>query len=269
MPVILMGIFWWIFVINYALMAINRMIFLYILTATILNSALGFIGKFLFWLKDSWLNKLLIYFIAFSAGALIGGAFFHLLPEALEFYDPIIAFSITAVGFVFFMIIEGYFHWHQCERCETHPFSYIMLVGDGIHNLIDGLIIAASFLININLGIITTAMVIIHELPQELGLFGSLIYGGHQKNKALIYSFLAQSTVVIGGITGFFLSKQIETLTEFLISFAAGGFIYIAASDLVPEVHKSYEGNAKKSIALIFALFLGIFFMVGLTFFGK
>jgi len=264
-----MVIFWLDFRLKCALITLNHMIFLYILAATILDSTLGFIGKLLFWIKDSWLEKLLIYFISFSAGALIGGAFFHLLPESLEFYDPITAFSITAIGFVFFMIIEGYFHWHQCERCKTHPFSYIMLVGDGIHNLIDGLIIAASFLVDTNLGIITTVMVIIHELPQELGLFGSLIYAGHQKNKALIYSFLAQSTVVAGGIIGFLLSRQIETLTGTLISFAAGGFIYIAASDLVPEVHKSYHGNMKKSVALITALFLGIFFMISLTFFGE
>jgi zinc and cadmium transporter len=245
------------------------MIFTYILIATILDSLLGFVGKLLFWLKDSWLDKLLIYFIAFSAGALLGGAFFHLLPEGLESMNPEMVFTITLVGFLFFVIIEGYFHWHQCEKCKAHPFSYVMLVGDGIHNFIDGLIIAAAFLIDVRLGIITTIMVIIHELPQELGLFGSLIYAGHKKNNALIYSFFAQSTVIIGGIIGFFLSRQIEILSGFLISFAAGGFLYIAASDLVPEVHKSYKGNIKRSVSLIFSLLFGMALMYFLKIFGE
>jgi len=243
------------------------MIFLYILAATILDSALGFVGKLLFWLKDSWLNKLLIYFIAFSAGALLGGAFFHLLPEGMELIGAEKLFFMVIAGFLFFTIIEGYFHWHQCEKCETHPFSYVMLIGDGIHNLIDGLVIAATFLADIRLGVITTVMVIIHELPQELGLYGSLIYAGHKKNNALLYSFLAQSTVIIGGILGYILSNQVEKLSGFLISFAAGGFIYIAASDLVPEVHKSYKGDLKKSFSLMTALFLGIVIMFALKYF--
>lgn len=199
----------------------------------------------------------------------MGGAFFHLLPEGLETMRPEVVFLVTLLGFLFFVIIEGYFHWHQCEECETHPFSYVMLVGDGIHNLIDGLIIAATFLADFRLGIVTTAMVIIHELPQELGLFGSLIYAGHKKNAALIYSFFAQSTVIIGGIIGFLIANKIEIISSYLIAFAAGGFIYIAASDLVPEVHKSYKGNIRKSISSISALIFGIVLMYLLKIFGE
>lgn len=244
-------------------------IFFSIIIATVLDSLLGFTGKLLFWLKDSWFNKLLIYFIAFSAGTLIGGAFFHLLPEGIELIGAENLFLITVAGFLFFAIIEGYFHWHQCEKCNTHPFSYMMLIGDGIHNLVDGIIIAASFLVDIRLGIITTIMVLIHELPQQLGLFGSLIYAGHKKNKALVYSFFAQSTVIIGGIIGFFISNTTEQFSGALISFAAGGFIYIAASDLVPEVHKSYKGNLTKSALLTLSLFFGIAVMYLLKLFGE
>jgi len=244
-------------------------IFIYILLATILISLLGLAGKFLFWIKDNKLQKLLIYFVAFSAGALLGGAFFHLLPEGLEIIGETKLFFITIIGFLFFMIIEGYFHWHQCEKCETHPFSYTMLIGDGIHNLIDGLIIAATFSSSIQIGIIITLMVMIHELPQEIGLFGSLIYAGHKKSKALWYSFLAQLTVILGGMIGYLISEKIEILSGFLIAFAAGGFIYIAASDLVPEVHKSYKGNFKKSVFSILTLFLGISLMVALKYFGE
>lgn len=244
-------------------------IFFYILIATLVDSLLGFAGKLLFWLKDSWLNKLLIYFVAFSAGALLGGAFLHLLPEGIEIIEPEKLFLIVIIGFLLFAIIEGYFHWHQCEKCDTHPFSYMMLIGDGIHNLIDGIIIAASFLVDIRLGIITTIMVLIHEFPQQLGLFGSLIYAGHKKNKALVYSFFAQSIVIIGGIIGFFISNTTEQFSGALISFAAGGFIYIAASDLVPEVHKSYKGNLTKSALLTLSLFFGIAVMYLLKLFGE
>ena len=241
-------------------------IFFYILIATILDSLLGFAGKFLFLIKDKWLNKLLIYFIAFSAGTLIGGAFFHLLPEGIELIGVENLFLITVVGFLFFAIIEGYFHWHQCEKCETHPFSYIMLFGDGIHNLIDGIIIAASFLIDLQLGIITTIMVLIHELPQQLGLFGSLIYAGYKKNKALINSFFAQSTVIIGGIFGFFVSKSTEQLSGLLVSFAAGGFIYIAASDLIPEIHKDNRLISAIGSYLLFLLALAFMYFIKIYF---
>lgn len=244
-------------------------VLIYILIATITDSLLGLVGKLFFWIKDKWLDKLLIYFIAFSAGALLGGAFFHLLPEGLELMGSMKVFMLATVGFLSFLVIEGYFHWHQCEKCETHPFSYMMLIGDGVHNLIDGLIIAATFITDIRLGMVTTAMIIIHEFPQELGLFGSLIYAGHNKNKAMLYSFFAQSTVILGGLIGYLISAQTEALSGLLIAFSAGGFLYIAASDLIPEVHKAYKGDIKKSISLISILLFGIVIMIGLKYFGE
>jgi len=213
-----------------------------ILLALIINSLLGFIGLI---------------------------AFFHLFPESLEFLSPMEFSFYALLGFVLFLLIEGYFHWHQCKKCDIHPFSYVMLIGDGIHNFIDGLIIAASFFISISLGAITTLMIILHEAPQELGLFGSLVYSGHNKNKSLFYSFIAQSTCILGGLIGYFLSFTINIVSPFLISFAAGGFIYISASDLIPEIHKAYKGDVKKSLCLIGFLFLGIILMYGIKFIGS
>ncbi|MBU4352694.1 MAG: ZIP family metal transporter, partial [Nanoarchaeota archaeon] len=145
--------------------------FLWILTATIINTLLGLIGLTFFWVKDKVLNNLTIYLVAFSAGSILGGAFFHLLEDSFSFLPVSSAITFVFIGLITFMLIEGYFHWHHCKKC-SHPFTYMMLIGDSVHNFIDGLIIAASFLLDIRLGIITTILIIIHELPQQLGLFG-------------------------------------------------------------------------------------------------
>lgn len=135
-----------------------------------------------------------------------------------------------------------------------------MLIGDAIHNFIDGLVIAVTFLLNVNLGIVTTLMIMLYETPQELGLFDSLVYAGFTR-RALVLSFVAQTTCILGGIIG--------SLSPFLTAFAAGEFVYIAASDLVPEVHKAYKGDVKKSIALLFSLIFGIVCMLSIhLFFG-
>jgi zinc and cadmium transporter len=239
-------------------------IIIWILLATLINSLLGLIGIFSLLINKKLLGAVLKYLIAFSAGALLGGAFFHLLPESLEHLLPINVFGYALIGFVLFLLVEGYFHWHLCEKCEAHPFTYLMLIGDGIHNFIDGLVIAATFIISIPLGIITTLMIMAHEVPQEVGLFGVLVYGGHKKRKSLIYSFLAQSTSILGGIIGFLISAKAVVFSHFLIPFAAGGFIYIAASDLVPEMHKMYKGEFRKSISIISFFAIGVLLLLAI-----
>lgn len=234
---------------------------IWILIATIANSLVGFIGVISLWLSDRLMNKLLVLLMAFSAGTLLGGAFFHLLLEGVEKLEPMAAMAYALIGFILFFFIESYFHWHRCEHCE-HPFTYLMLIGDGIHNLIDGLVIAASFFVSPWLGFVTSAMIIAHEVPQEMGLFGVLIYGKQKKPKALWYSFLAQSTCIIGGVIGYFLSARAEAFSNFLLPFAAGGFIYIAASDLIPEMHRLHEGNLKRALLSIIPFLLGIGLML-------
>lgn len=236
---------------------------IWILIATLANSLIGFIGVISLWLNDRIMNKLLVLLMAFSAGTLLGGAFFHLLAESVEKIDPFNAMAYTLIGFIAFFFIEGYFHWHRCSHCE-HPFTYLMLIGDAIHNLIDGLVIAAGFFVSPWLGFITALMIIAHEVPQEMGLFAVLLYGKHKKPKALLYSFLAQSTCIIGGVIGYFLSARAEVFSHFLLPFAAGGFIYIAASDLVPEMHRMHEGNLKRAMLSIVPFLIGIGLMIAI-----
>lgn len=234
----------------------------YIILATIINGLVGLIGILTIWVKEKSLQKFLIVLVAFSAGTLMGGAFFHLLVESLEAMEAMTVFGYTIMGFVFFFLIERILHWRHCHEsvCNVHPFSQLILIGDGIHNFVDGLIIAASFMVSIPFGFLTTLMIILHEIPQEIGDFGVLVYGGYKRMRALGFNFLAQLTSVIGGIVGFFFIYTPESV-GFLLPFAAGGFIYIAASDLIPELHK--EEDLKKSL-LSFAFFiLGILFLFG------
>jgi zinc and cadmium transporter len=238
------------------------MILAWILGATFIVSLMAWIGIISLALKARLLNKILLILVGFSAGALMGGAFLHLLPEALEeagLHEGL-CFSVL-IGFSLFFLIERFLKWHHCHKgkCPVHTFTYMNLFGDGVHNFIDGLIIAAAFLVNIPFGAVTTIAIISHEVPQEIGDFGVLVYGGFTKFKALFYNFLSALTAVVGAISGYFLSTAIEWIVPFLIPFAAGGFIYIAASDLIPELHK--EIDLKKSVYSFGFFLIGIIFM--------
>jgi len=238
-------------------------ILLWILGATVANSLIALAGAFTLSLSREKLDKIVFALVGFSAGALLSGAFFHMLAEALEEMETTTAFTYLFVGFILFFIIERALHWHHCHKgeCDVHAFSYLILIGDTVHNFIDGLVIAASFMVGTGFGIVTSVLIMGHELPQELGDFGVLVYGGFSRKKALFYNFLSQLASVAGGIVGFFVAVT-TGFSMVLLPFAAGGFIYIAASDLIPELHK--EQSVKKT-ALAFAFFIiGIAFMLGL-----
>jgi len=198
--------------------------------------------------------------VGFSCGALIGGAFIHLLPESLEemgqAYQAVLYYTI--VGIIVFFIMEKFLYWRHCheEKCPIHTFVYLNLIGDGVHNFIDGMIIAGSFIISYSIGIATTFAVIFHEIPQEIGDFGVLVYGGLTKAKALAYNFVSALTAVAGSLVTYYLASYIQGMDTFLVPFAAGGFIYIAATDLMPELHK--RSQAKESLIQLLALLTGI-----------
>jgi len=196
----------------------------------------------------------------------MGGAFIHLIPESIEKFMPAGVFINVLIGFVLFLLVEKVLHWRHCHhgKCEIHTFAYMNLVGDMVHNLIDGLVIAAAFVTNIHLGITTTIAVALHEIPQEIGDFGVLVHGGFKKTKALFLNFLTALTAVFGGIIGYFLANYSKLTAELLLPFAAGGFIYIAASDLIPEIRK--ETQLKKSILYFGVFILGILLMAGVKF---
>lgn len=226
-----------------------------IILATVVTSLISLVGIFSLWCKDKFLKKIVMILVALSAGTLLSGAFFHLIPESLEVLSPNGVFLNVMLGFVIFFLMERLLYWHHCHegKCDVHPVSYLILIGDGFHNFIDGIIIGVSFMVGIPFGIVTTLLIIAHEIPQELGDFGVLVHGGFSKSKALFYNLISQLTSVIGGILGFFLSSKIEGLIPFILPFAAGGFIYISASDLVPELHK--EPKLGKSL-LSFGFFI-------------
>ncbi len=220
------------------------MVLAYIVIATILISLIAFIGIITFVIKEDLLQKLLFVFVSFAAGTLIGAAFLHLLPEAMEkIQEPINAFIFTLFGFTLFFVLEQFICWHHCHKVPSKhtikPVSYLILFSDAVHNFIDGLVIAGSFLVSISLGIITSFAIAMHEIPQEIGDFGVLVYGGFSRKKALIVNFISALTAILGGIFGFYLSAYMQNISAFLLPFAAGNFIYISAADLLPEIkHK-------------------------------
>lgn len=238
-------------------------IFFYILVSTFLISLISFIGVLFFFLRENLLNKILLILVAFSAGALLGGAFLHLIPEAidrvgLEETSILKIFLYLLIGFCAFFILENFIRWHHhhvIQHPEIMPFSYLILISDSIHNFIDGLIIAGSFVISFPIGLVTTLAVVLHEIPQELGDFGILVYSGFKKTKALFLNFLSGIFAIFGGMVGFLASEKIGESIIFLLPLAAGGFIYIAASDLLPEIKQ------KVSWIYFFVFLLGIVLM--------
>jgi zinc and cadmium transporter len=230
-----------------------------ILIAVFIVSLISLVGIFLL-LREKVIKKYLFYLVSFAAGTLLGAAFLDLLPEAFisGFKESVSVFII--IGILSFFILEKFLHWHHHHtgKREVHVFNYLNTIGDGLHNFIDGAIIAVSFLNSAELGIVVTIAVIAHEIPQEIGDFAILIYGGWSKLRALIINFLTALTAVLGALFAYFYSGFIENSGLYLTSFAIGGFIYIAGTDLIPEIHK--EKNIKKSsiqfVLLIFGIFL-------------
>ncbi len=235
-----------------------------ILVSTLLISLGALVGVFTLALKEKLLEKILLNLVSISAGALMGGAFFHLLPEALESLSADLSFSLTLLSFILFFLIEKIFHWRHCHKghCEAHTFGLMNLFGDSLHNFLDGLIIAAAFGAGKSLGIATTLAIALHEIPQEIGDFGVLLYSGWEKKKALLANFLVALTVVLGGVLGFYLATISAVFIPYLMPVAAGGFLYIASSDLLPEIRK--ETNFKKSLSSFLLFLLGIAMMYGL-----
>jgi len=241
-------------------------LWLYTILSVVIVSLISFVGILTLTIKQKNLNKFLIYFVSFAAGALFGDAFIHLIPEAIEKVGLVIQVPVyILLGITFSFIAEKIIQWRHChgdQKC--HPFAYMNLLGDGVHNLIDGLIIASSYLVSIPIGLATTLAVIFHEIPQEVGDFGVLLHGGFTKSKALLLNFLSALTAVAGAVIALLLNNFIPNMTNFLIPFAAGTFVYIAGSDLIPELHK--ELSLKKSFIQLILFVLGIFVIYSLTY---
>ena len=246
-------------------------VWLYAIVSVLVISLVSFAGLFTLSLKVKSLQKILLYMVSFSAGALFGDVFLHLLPEVIEEtggFTLFISFSVL-FGIVLSFLVEKVVQWRHCHHHpkhggHVHAFAQMNLIGDGVHNFIDGLVIGASYLVSIPVGLSTTLAVLFHEIPQEIGDFGVLVHGGYTKGKALFFNFLTALTAFLGVILALVLSRYVEGLTMFLVPFAAGGFLYIAGSDLIPELHK--EIGPKKALLQLIAFLLGILVMALLLF---
>jgi zinc and cadmium transporter len=237
---------------------------------------MSFIGIITLIFKRNLLEKLVMVLVSFAAGALLGGAFLHLLPEAVHEGGPV--FLMTLLGIILFFMIELYLYWYHCHaghihkhkhkdrKCPVKPMGYLNLIGDGVHNFIDGIIVATAFIVNIELGIITTIAVVFHEIPQELGDFGVLIHSGFSRAKALFFNFLSALTAIVGVIATYIFAESITGFTSYLIPFAAGGFIYIAMTDLMAELKE--ESDIKKTTLqlIIFLAGIGVMWLIKFAF---
>ncbi|MEM3463765.1 MAG: ZIP family metal transporter [Candidatus Bathyarchaeia archaeon] len=236
-----------------------------ILASVTAVSLIAFIGIVFIGLKEDKLKRLTMVLVGFASGTLIGGAFFHLLPESLTpENDATTVFWCVIVGIVSFFALEKFLYWRHCHEgeCPIHTFVYLNLVGDGVHNFIDGMVIAGSFFVSYSLGIAATLGVVFHEIPQEIGDFGVLVYGGLTKSRALAYNFVSALTAVAGALAAYCSAPLIQGMDAFMVPFAAGGFIYIAATDLMPELHK--RKSIKESLTQLTALLIGISLMSAL-----
>jgi zinc and cadmium transporter len=236
--------------------------FIFAIAASSLVSLVSFVGIITFIFNEKLLSKLLIIMVAFSAGALIGSAFLHLIPEAFEHTtNTTYVFLWVIIGFTAFFILEKYLYWRHCHdtECTIHAFTYLNLVGDAVHNFIDGLIIGGGFFVSPQIGMVTTLTILLHEIPHELGNFGVLVYGGFSKGKALLFNFLTALTAILGTVVGFYFSIHLSGFSVILLAFAAGGFIYIAGSDLIPELHE--VKNRSQSVQTMITFIVGLVFM--------
>jgi zinc and cadmium transporter len=236
--------------------------FVWILGSGVLMSLIALVGSVTLLFSDRTLQKLLLPLVALAAGSLIGGAVFHMFPASLAaITEEINVWLMFILGFALFMGIEQFFHWHHCRRAQADcrkPLSYLILIGDGLHNFIGGLAIASTFLIDIRLGITAWLAAAAHEIPQELGDFGVLVHGGWSKARALAFNLLSALTFLVGGLLTYALSFTVDV--SYLIPFAAGNFIYIAAADLVPEVNRHPSLAANVVHMLMFLLGAGLMY---------
>lgn len=220
-----------------------------ILGSVLLVSVMSLAGVFLLSFNESLLRKFLFPLVAFATGALFANVFLHLLPEALEGAEnSLIPLSLVLAGIIFSLIIEKFIHWHHCHSIDCpdhiHPVGTMMLIGDGVHNILDGILIASAYLASTEIGIATTIAVILHEIPQEIGDFAVLIHSGFSRSRALFYNFLSALPAFLGAIGVLFLAGSVLHIELFLIPLAAGNFLYIAGSDLLPELHKEVKLSA-------------------------
>jgi zinc and cadmium transporter len=236
----------------------------WIIVSGVSMSSIALVGSLTLLLRQSTLEKVLEPLVAIAAGSLLGGAFFHMIPAAFKANLSIVTIGILIVcGFTAFLVLEQFLHWHHNHQLpikRKEPLTYMILIGDGLHNFLGGMVIAGAFIIDIRLGIVCWLAAAAHEVPQELGDFAVLINGGWSNGSALLFNFLSGLTFLFGGVIAYILSFQLDV--SWLIPFAAGNFIYIGASDLIPKMSKDTDINLNSRAVTAAAFISGIYLMV-------
>jgi zinc and cadmium transporter len=233
-------------------------VFVWIVLSGLLMSAIALVGAVTLVFSEATLQRIVLPLVALSAGSLIGGAFFHMIPAAYDALGDLVVVGLLVVlGFSAFLLLEQLLHWHHCHRARADcrsPLTYLILIGDALHNFLGGLAIAGTFLIDIRLGIVSWLAAAAHEVPQELGDFGVLIHGGWSKRQALLLNVLSALTFLLGSLVAYVASFAIDV--SWLVPFAAGNFLYIGASDLVPEI--KHHPSLRTSLIHLTTFFAGL-----------
>jgi len=219
-------------------------------------------------LSEALRNRVLPHLVSFATGALLGAAFLGLLPHALDASGPedihIIPMTVL-LGLLGFFLLEKMVLWRHChvDHCEVHTpgisnrdrsAGTLILIGDGLHNFLDGILIAGAFLTDLHLGVVTSIAVATHEIPQEVGDFAVLLHSGFNRARAFVYNILSSMTTVVGGVLAFYALHDLEPILPYVLAIAASSFIYIAVADLIPSLHERTEGRAAlQQIVLIVA----------------
>lgn len=238
---------------------------IFALVGVIVVSLVSFAGVLTLSLREEILKKYIFLFISLAVGALLGDVFLHLLPEAFSENPGAMTGMLVVAGIAMFFTLEKYLHWHHHgeDEASVHPVGKLVLFSDGIHNFIDGIIIGASFLVSVPVGLATTIAVILHEIPQEIGDFAVLLHAGYAKTRALWLNFLSAILALAGAVFALLIGEMTETFTLKLLPIAAGGFIYIAIADLIPELQKAKE--KKDTVTQFGAALAGVLAMLALT----
>jgi zinc and cadmium transporter len=248
---------------------IDSQTWIYTLVAVFTVSLIALIGIFAISDQIERLRKRLLYLVSFAAGAMLGDVFIHLVPEVFKETDKLLTVSLwTLGGIVLFLLLEKFIFWRHCHVLTTddhpHQIGLMNIIGDALHNFLDGAIIAGSFLVSPGIGFATTIAVILHEIPQEIGDFGVLLHAGYSKARALTYNFLSALAAVVGAVIALSIGGSIDGVTFFLVPLTVGGFLYIALSDLLPQIHE--EPKTRKSFQQFFFVLLGIGIMALMLF---
>jgi len=214
----------------------------YAVLSVLLVSAVSFIGAFIFLLSRRTLDSAIFWLVSFATGAILGNVFFHIFPEIFEHGAGENVFLLLLLGVLVSFVIEKFIHWHHCHNLNCHERSHtvgsMVLIGDGVHNITDGMLIGTAYLVDVQLGIATTIAVILHEIPQEIGDFAILLHGGYSKMKALLWNFVSALGALLGVVFILLLHETVEGIELLLLPVVAGNFLYIALADLVPELHR-------------------------------